>query len=252
MLKFLVQTVDGNIRSDITLSLVDSVDFLNWKSKGTAKYKLVDAQEIELGIGLEHDYVPVGTIEFVHGFIERLYGEDKVPKPLNIPDSLLDREFTNRDVFNVSSSQLKDVFEMFGGKAFVKNNDKLKSCENGAYYCFNQELFKGKSYMVSELVDIESEYRCFIYNNDLIGINNYSGDFTVFPDISKIRSIISEFKDHAPVSYTLDVGCYGGETFIIELHNFYSCGLYGFSDYSRYPYMLYRWFKEYQKKINIF
>jgi len=35
------------------------------------------------------------------------------------------------------------------------------------------------------------------------------------------------------------------ETFVIEVHDFFSCGLYGFADHSIYPNMLHRWFWQY-------
>jgi hypothetical protein len=50
-----------------------------------------------------------------------------------------------------------------------------------------------------------------------------------------------------PIAYTLDVGIKTEtkETVIIEMHDFFSCGLYGFNDPFRYPYMLSQWFHEF-------
>ena len=48
--------------------------------------------------------------------------------------------------------------------------------------------------------------------------------------------MIKDYKD-SPLSYTLDVGINNNGTFIIEVHPFVSCGLYGFSDYRILCYM---------------
>ena len=51
-----------------------------------------------------------------------------------------------------------------------------------------------------------------------------------------------EMDDTPPPAYTLDVGVYGGNFYVIEVHNFYSCGLYGFSMPHLYPQMLSQWY----------
>ena len=68
----------------------------------------------------------------------------------------------------------------------------------------------------------------------------------VFPDANRIMDIVNAYAPEAPVAYTLDV--YVTEdimlddhsicnTFVMECHRFFSCGLYGFCDYSKLPYM---------------
>lgn len=49
----------------------------------------------------------------------------------------------------------------------------------------------------------------------------------------------------APIAYTLDVGISDGKTVVIEVHDFFSCGFYGFSDHTIIPFMFSRWFIEY-------
>ena len=52
----------------------------------------------------------------------------------------------------------------------------------------------------------------------------------------------------APIAYTLDVGINDKGTFVIEVHDFFSCGLYGFADVGILPSMLNRWFQEFISK----
>ena len=70
---------------------------------------------------------------------------------------------------------------------FVKSADKIKGYTDIIYK--NQKLPKGL-YLVSELVNIESEWRAFVYNGELIGLQNYLGDFTLFPDVDLIKQMI--------------------------------------------------------------
>ena len=81
-----------------------------------------------------------------------------------------------------------------------------------------------------------------------MGLSNYSGDFTKFPDVRKIEEMIKEYSDHnAPIAYTLDVAVESDYTTApIEVHDFFSCGLYGFRDWRLYPIMLSRWIHEWK------
>ena len=77
----------------------------------------------------------------------------------------------------------------------------------------------------------------------------YSADKTIdMPYKDNLQSLIKEMVrtyKSAPSVYTLDVAIKdSGETVIIECHRFFSCGLYGFSDYRRLPVMFTRTWKE--------
>lgn len=87
------------------------------------------------------------------------------------------------------------------------------------------------------MVDIKSEWRAFVYKGELLDVRNYSGDFRIFPDISIIEEMIKDYKN-SPKAYTLDVAVDDKEnTVLIEIHQFFSCGLYGFADYRVLPKM---------------
>jgi hypothetical protein len=129
----------------------------------------------------------------------------------------------------------------------VKPMDTIKA-EGFPKMLTKKDILEPDIYMFSEPIDIVSEYRCFVYNNRLLGINNYSGDFTIFPDTDTIIEMIGEYTD-SPIAYTLDVGVIeSGETVIIEVHDFFSCGLYGFADMKNLPTMYSRWIVEYLNK----
>jgi hypothetical protein len=66
-------------------------------------------------------------------------------------------------------------------------------------------------------------------------LQNYSGDFTMFPDVELVLSMIKDFDYQHP--YTLDVGINDKGTFVVECHDMFSTGLYGFSGYKLLPIM---------------
>lgn len=223
-MKFLIQTINNEIKHDFSFILLESIEYHNWLNSDNITYQLTD--DILLP-----DYTPIGSVEFVTRYLKQFH--DIEVKPINIPSELLDFKYTNRYVINGTE---KDI----SSEKFVKSNDKIKSFTE---ICSSAP--KG-NYQISDLIDIESEWRVFIYNNKMVGLQNYSGCFKIFPDIKLIEEMIEQYESK-PVAFTLDVGINKDKTFIIEIHDFFSCGLYGFSDHRILPFMFNRWFKN---KIN--
>lgn len=109
-------------------------------------------------------------------------------------------------------------------------------------------------YVYSSVLDIiYSEYRILVCRDKIVGVqyyggykvldleslNYYSDGFNKsgildFPDKLMINSMFTDIKLYReaggcfPLSYTLDATDRG--TCLLEVHNFVSCGTYGFSD----------------------
>lgn len=219
-MKFLIQTIDDKIKHDFSFTLLESIEFHKWLRN----------ENIEVcftGNKIQKDYIPIGSVEFVTQYIKSYYGLQIFPK--NIPTELLDEKWTGRNVFNGTE---KDILS----EKFVKSNDKIKS------YTEICKTAPSGNYQISDIIDIKSEWRAFVYNNKLVGLQNYSGEFDIFPNVNKIKEMISVYNSQ-PVAYTLDVAITeGNDTVIIEVHDFFSCGLYGFSDHKILPYMFSNWF----------
>lgn len=227
-IKFLIQTIDDKIEHDFSFGLIQAIKYNNWYYN-EIKYSYCPANYTTKIVGFE-DYIPIGSIEFVLEFYKIYYNIENI-KPINIPKELKQYEFLKRNVIHYS--ELEDTPYLPTGKCFVKSNDKIKGFADIIKY---KEIPKG-DYLISGLIDIDSEWRAFIFNKELVGLQNYSGDFTLFPNIDLIYKMIDNYKN-SPRSYTLDVGInYNNETFLIEAHQFFSCGLYGFADYRILPQM---------------
>lgn len=80
--------------------------------------------------------------------------------------------------------------------------------------------------IVSPVINIASEWRGFVCEDELIDCKHYKGDFRIAPDYS-IEKHITEWKDR-PSAWSCDFGITDtGETIIVECNDVMSLGWYG-------------------------
>jgi hypothetical protein len=185
-------------------------------------------------------YIPIGSVEFVIQFLKTFHGLN--PRPINVPRDLFG--FANREIFNGTNMSLDGL----KGRWVVKDNDKIKGVMKVVEDPDILSVYPGGNFQISKYTTIDSEWRAFVYKNKLVGLKHYVGEFTMFPNVDHIKMMIQAYKS-APIAYTLDVGVFNHvDTFVIEAHDFFSCGLYGFADHSILPSMFGRWFTQYVNK----
>lgn len=222
--KFICQKIDGEILHDFVLATKHAVDYMNWYENNN-NYSILFKENIDEINNIDsYGVIPVGTVEFVEGFYKKFYSIGNI-KPINIPNELI--KYAQRQIW------YGDETQEIKNNTFCKSTDKVKGFAD--IIDKNTKLEKG-SYLFSELIDIESEWRCFVYKGQLLGVHNYINSLSHYPDINVIEEMIQNYKGLD--AYTLDVGVNDKGTFIIEIHDFYSCGLYGFRDYSKLLQML--------------
>jgi len=225
-MKFLIQTINNEITFDFQWELIQAIKSTNWfRNEIVYEYILSDVDV--------PDCIPIGSVEFTLNYMKKYH--NKEIKPLQIPPSLFKKQYLKRECKILHSSQL-DIIEPI----FIKSIDVIKG--------FTQIVNKGEkilegNYFISEVIEIESEWRCFMYDRKLVGLQNYSGDFTLFPDVELIEEMINNYQE-APRAYILDVGINETGMFVIELHEFWATGLYGFSNHKILPLMYRSWFRE--------
>lgn len=228
MPKFLIQSVNDEIVHDFVFHLKEAIKYNNWfYNEEKYKYMITDnVLEKEF-----FDYIPVGSIEFVLNFYKQYHSIENI-KPINIPKSLMIEKYLKRDI--LTFKELKKENVDLSEYVFVKAIDKFKDLTDIIQI---KDIPANKNVLISPVISIESEWRGFVHNQKLIDMRNYGGDFSLFPDINVVNSMIGDYKD-SPKAYTIDVAVTNkGYTVIIEVHHFFSCGLYGFSDYSILPKM---------------
>ena len=224
-MKFLVQTIKGEILHDFAFTLMEALKYQKWSGRDYHMAMVTDTAVDE------PDWIPVGSVEFVQEYLKDAYG--LTVKPRNVPEELMGPLFSGRALRNTIADK---TIDLSNDNLFVKSNDEIK-CE------INLAQIPPGRYQLSTPVDFTSEWRAFVWRDELVGLQNYSGDFTKFPDVSKIKLMMKVFK--GPCAYTLDVGLVNGTTYVVEVHDFFSCGLYGFADLQLLPLLLGGWFKEF-------
>jgi hypothetical protein len=224
MKTFLIQTVDNEVAHDFSFSLIEAIKYNNWYYH-TNIYRYILTNNTNVSIS---NCVPIGSIEFVMNYLNTYYPSNQY-KPLNIPPELMKDEYLKRSCTIETAENIHQYKEPL----FIKDVDKLKGfCE---IVNNKQDMPASGNYLVSEIIDIKSEWRAFVYNNELVGLQNYSGDFKLFPDVQIIQNMIKDF--NYPYAHTIDVGINDKGTFVIECHDFFSCGLYGFAEHKILPKM---------------
>jgi len=80
---------------------------------------------------------------------------------------------------------------------------------------------------VSEPISLESEYRCFIQDGDIVGVRHYKGDWGKAIDRRTVEAAVSAYKD-CPRAFSLDFGVTStGQTVLVEVNDGYALGSYG-------------------------
>lgn len=258
-MKFLIQKINNQIRHDFSFTLLESARFWNWLSTDrriAIRYMNTETDENDVVQSFEfkkyhHSYIPIGSVEFVTQFLEHFH--DLHPKPINVPRCLFN--YAGREIYNGTNMTL-DGFE---GRWVIKDNERIKGIMKEVTNPDILSVPPNHNYQISKYVSIESEWRVFVYKGKMVGLQHYVGEFTLFPDVKEIISMINRFEDskEAPIAYTLDVGIkptlevdatWYNQTIVIEVHDFFSCGLYGFAAHNILPAMFGRWFTQYVNK----
>lgn len=185
----------------------------------------VDRKNSELS-----ECIPVGSLEFVEEHLKKYHNVDKM-NPIEVPLILMKPEFLCRSYSIVPYRSLPK-----SGEFFVKDASNLK------YFCYcgNVEdipesdlkrMDKTALYVVSDVVDIASEYRCLVSSDKLLAVNHYQGNPLIFPDPKIIQKMIVQYiaDSTRPKSYTIDIAVLkDGRTCILEVHPWACVGLYGY------------------------
>lgn len=246
MAKFLLQEEHGEMTSDVTLvrELIRGENFFHNEHhaiQSTAKDDICVVDRLD-------ECIPVGSIAFVEEVLRHIKREHEVPDkyskewldfpayhitPINVPGALRADRFLNRKAMVVSAENLANAFGWLEtDELFIKSDTHLKAPYIGIYkQGWALPVQEDKRFFVSTVVkNIRSEWRCFVRNGRVVDIRRYMGDpWSEMPNKSWLMDAIKTYEEsNAPVAYTMDVGVTDeGVPFLIEVHNFVSCGLYG-------------------------
>lgn len=217
-MNYLVQTDLFNVPAqDYGYAVMRAVDEFNWYY-GADVHRVTNWRSNSFSSeDLNIDTIPVGSVEFCLAWYRQM-GKGLV-RPLNIPDAL--KPMLQRDL--VEGTEL----EYDGQKWYGKDKDVIKASWNGVF-----EQYHGSHNMQFTVYDdsILAEWRCFVCEGEIADVRCYSGDPWLMPDKEYCTEAAKRLGETNP-AFTLDVAVYmDGHTDIIECHDFFACGLYGFED----------------------
>ena len=228
-MKFLLQTMYGKINDVEVFNARDLIQ----NSRTLNSYLLMDYTELKKTNNDYSDWIPIGTLEFVRTWLKKYKGIEEM-KPIEVPEILREEKYLGRsyDIVSFEDLELK-------GYKFIKDIDKLKQFsftgDLGNLNKNDESIFISKNYLISNVVDIMSEYRVFVSDMSIKAIQFYDGDCTVFPNVSLLREMVGKYYlvQDRPKSYTMDIAILkNGRTIILEVHPVVSVGTYGYSEYA--------------------
>lgn len=199
-------------------------------------------------------WIPIGSIDFVETALKIFYNVDQI-NPIEIPKCLRTEDFLKREYKIVRREDLPT-----DGSYFIKYVEKPKQFSYLGDVKRISDYVKNMPeglYQVSEIKNIISEWRVYVYRNKIISVNNYDGNPNLYPDSEIIERIIRtyRFDNNHPDSYTMDIAITDkNETILIEIHPFISVGLYGTLYGNKLPLCYFdgiRWCVEKNHKIEV-
>ena len=178
--------------------------------------------------------IPIGTIEFAEKVMEKVYHVPRI-EPVNIPLALQQKRFFKRNVaFASGADAVCALYDDWGvDELFIKSACRVKADFTGVYKKSDSSApYEDEPLLlVSEVLPMRtemcSEWRAFVHHGKILDIKNYAGSPWVLPDRRLVEDI-AETVGGRLKACTVDVMVTDeGETALVEVHNFISCGLYG-------------------------
>jgi len=180
----------------------------------------------ELDFAYEKYDIMIGSVESMKKFYKEY---DISPKLIGYPDEL--SEYYHRNIVKKKARELSSDYPYFIKPVAIKlftgdviHSDSMKKL----FMDYYDGVTPDTELYVSDVIDIISEYRCFIHEDKIVAIHYYGGDFWRYPNVSIIEDMVHAYKGSSPISYTIDVGVTDNDdTIIIELNDMWAIGSYG-------------------------
>ena len=254
-MKFLVQQ---GILLDFIFALQKAKEWWDWWKPEEKIIEFVDS-------GCSKEICPVGSLEFCLDYYKKL---GITLEPINVPENLFNYSIQagngSRKIPSfpdwlkelekaaIGRGKSKNYYLDFVWKNgfYLKSETKFKYPGNGVYETI-KDFVESEYYDPSDRYQLTSidprlsdEWRYFVFEGKVVGCKCYLPDDIMSPIIPNKDWVLDKVKKIDLPAFTLDIAttrhsittCWR----IVEVHDFFSCGLYGFDDYKILPYMLYR------------
>lgn len=199
-------------------------------------------------LDIEKDVI-IGSVQATSEFFKACNIE--VPEYLGYPEEL--RPYLGRKIIETTfgkATQIEMPYFIKPSKGVKKFTGALieKESDLKLFRDFDNVVDSDPIFL-SEPITFLSEFRCFVHEGELKGIQYYLGNFRLFPDISIIEGLIKVYES-ANCAYTLDVGVtLEGYTALVEVNDMWAIGSYGFNA-KEYALMCVRRMREIGRQAN--
>jgi hypothetical protein len=172
-----------------------------------------------------------GDMDAMHGAMSQL--KIDIPLPDDYPDSL--KPFLHRRVWKSTLDEVeRRLLDEDRPPVFVKPSARAKNFTGRVFSSFGDFAYIGavsrrQEVWCSEVVAWRSEYRVYTIDDEIVGVDHYSGEPDVALDIDVVRSALAAYRasGRAPSAYGIDFGVLRtGETALVEANEGYALGAY--------------------------
>jgi hypothetical protein len=177
---YYIQTFGGIIANENCFTAFEGASKERFFSQDEVKPPTKLFEEVE-EIPVRKDVLVVGFIQDTLKHFERL--GINIPAPIHIPEELI--PFTKRNIQYMNYKEFKErdlrmpvfIKSFTHHKVFDSGVIKLVSSKSDPTI-FKNEVTDETPVLVSDYVDMSSEYRVFVRNGRMVGMRHYNGDFT--------------------------------------------------------------------------
>jgi len=241
--KLIYQTGEDNLPLyQHTFDLISSLKKYNWWNKTNIEYTSDESK-------FENGDIFSGSVDYCVDKLKKFY-DIEMPYSLTNQMIYMNEKFLQRKVtvgnINTFYELIKEnkngifvkplnVTKLFNG-SFIENENQYK-------LLVDSNIDKSIPLLYSTYIDILSEYRLWIHNNEILSVNHYLGELLTDNNYSLDKNLvietINEFKNitynKTPQLYTLDFAILkNGTTSLIEINDIFGTGTYGFDSISFY------------------
>ena len=172
-----------------------------------------------------------GDMDAMHGAMTQL--KIAIPAPDDYPESLV--HFLRRRVWRETLGDVERLFFAGGGApVFVKPALRRKTftgrvCDTAGDFMYLGSTSRRQAVWCSEIVSWQSEYRIYVIDDAIVGVDHYEGAPEVALDMATVESALRAHREsgRAPSAYGIDFGVLStGETALIEANDGYALGAY--------------------------
>jgi hypothetical protein len=180
---------------------------------------------------LSSDVFVAGDMDAMHGAMDQL--KIDTPAPDDYPESLV--PFLHRRIWKETLGEVERRISGEGWRpVFVKPSTRRKNFTGRVFGSPGDFMYVGavsrrQEVWCSEVAEWRSEYRVYVIDDQIVGVDHYAGDPEVPLDIDTVRGALLAYRGsgQAPSAYGIDFGVLGtGETALVEANDGYALGAY--------------------------